>query len=174
MMHTIRIARTFWVLLLAVLTAGAASLGATEKWTGRVVGVHDGDTLTVLVDSREMKVRLHGIDAAELAQSHGKEAKRAMSALVFGEEVVVQVVDTDRYRRKVARVLVHDRDVGLALVRAGQAWWYQRYAPRDATLRAGESEARAHRRGLWRETTRMAPWDWRRASAAARRLFRSN
>jgi micrococcal nuclease len=162
-----RVCRTLSWWFLASL-ALAASVLCAESFTGRVVGVHDGDTLTVLVDERHVKVRLQGIDAPELAQSFGQQSRQALSALVFGQTVVVEVVDLDRYHRTVAHVSVLGRDVGAVLVRAGLAWWYQRYAPDDDALRHGEADARAQHRGLWRDAAPMAPWDWRRASAAAR------
>lgn len=160
-----------WCLIAGLLPAASAI--AAEAFSGRVVGVHDGDTLTVLVGEQRIKVRLAGIDAPELAQSHGREARQAMSALVFGRDVRVEVVDIDRYRRKVARVQVDDYDVGATLVRDGHAWWYEQYAPRDAALRRLQDEARGQRRGLWRDVAAVAPWDWRRAAAAARTAARS-
>ena len=129
---------------------------------GRVVGVTDGDTLTLLVDRREVKVRLAQIDAPEMGQPHGVRAKRALSDLAFGHEARVTVVDVDKYGRTVGEVVVDGRNVNTELVRQGHAWAYTRYA-RSTDIIGVEDEARAAQRGLWQlpESQRDAPWVWR-------------
>jgi endonuclease YncB( thermonuclease family) len=114
---------------LAVLVAlsGAPAAHAAD-FTGRVVGVSDGDTLTVLLDGRTpVKVRLYGIDAAETGQDFGSRAKQAASDLAFGKTVTVRPRDTDRYGRTVAEVILPDgRSLNREMVRQGMAWWYRR------------------------------------------------
>ena len=132
--------------------------------SGRVVGVHDGDTLTLLdAEKRQVKIRLAEIDTPESAQPYGSRAKQALSDLVFGRDVLVDVQDIDRYGRTVGRVSVGGTDVNAALVAAGAAWVYRQYA-KDPQLFALEAEARAAQRGLWAlpETQRTPPWEWRR------------
>jgi endonuclease YncB( thermonuclease family) len=131
-------------------------------WTGRCVGVTDGDTLAVLRDGRAVKVRLAGIDAPEKAQPFGQRAKQALDAMVYGQAVTVDPRDTDRYGRTVADVRAADgRHVNAELVAAGMAWWYRRYAPGDRELEQAEARARAARAGLWADAHPVAPWDWR-------------
>ena len=73
---------------------------------GKVVGVADGDTVTVLEESdQQHKVRLAGIDAPERRQAYGDRAKQHLSALVYGRAVVVVWDKRDRYGRIVGRVL---------------------------------------------------------------------
>ena len=129
---------------------------------GRVVGVTDGDTLKLLVDGREVKVRLAQIDAPEMSQPYGARAKSALSELALGREARVAVIDIDDYGRTVGEVVVAGRNVNTELVRRGHAWAYTRYA-RSADIIAVEDEARAAQRGLWRlpESERDAPWVWR-------------
>ncbi len=116
----------------------------------RVVGVSDGDTITVLRKGKGERIRLHGIDCPEKRQAFGNRAKQFTSKLVFGTTVTVQVVDRDRYGRTVAEVLLPDgRSLNRELVRAGFAWWYWRYTPDDETLAQLEREARGAKRGLW-------------------------
>ena len=80
----------------------------------RVVGVHDGDTLTGLDESKtQFKVRLDAIDAPELGQPFGQAAKKALSEKVFGKDVVVIAKTRDKYGRTVGHVLVDNRDVNL-------------------------------------------------------------
>lgn len=128
-----------------------------------VVAVTDGDSLRVLRDGREERIRLHGVDAPERAQPYSSRAKQLASSLVFGKVVQVQVLEADRYGRTVARVLLPDgRDLGHELVREGLAWWYRQYAADDEVLRALEDEARRARRGLWADRSPQPPWEFRR------------
>ncbi len=97
--------------------------------TGRVVGVSDGDTITVLdADRTQHKIRLAGIDAPESKQAFGSRSKQNLSDLVFGKDVAVEWDKRDRYQRTLGVVLVDGHDVNLEQVRAGMAWWYRQYA----------------------------------------------
>ncbi len=139
-----------------------ASQALAADFTGRVVGVSDGDTITVLHSGKAERIRLHGIDCPEKRQAFGNRAKQFTSNLVFAKTVTVQVVDRDRYGRTVAEVLLPDgRSLNRELVGAGLAWWYRRSAPDDETLKQLEHEARAAQRGLWADPHAVAPWEWR-------------
>jgi micrococcal nuclease len=123
------------------------------------VGISDGDTLSVLRKGKAVKVRLHGVDTPEKAQAFGTRAQQFTGELVFQHEVTVIVRDTDRYGRLVGEVLLPDgRSLNQELVRAGMAWWYLPYAPKDTTLAQLETEARAAKRGLWAEAHPIPPW----------------
>ncbi len=129
--------------------------------TARVVGVHDVDTLTALTDDkRQLKVRLHGIDAPELGQPFGQASKRALSDLVFGKQVTLHTTGTDRYKRTLARVTVGDIVVDAQMIATGHAWHYKRY-DHTAALDAAERNARAAKRGLWADGDAVPPWEWR-------------
>lgn len=132
-------------------------------FAAKVVGVSDGDTLTVLnAEKRQVKVRLHGIDAPETNQDFDSRAKQAASELAFDKQVTVREVDRDRYGRTVAEVILSDgRNLGQEMVRAGYAWWYKSYAPADRELAGLEPEARAAKRGLWSQAGAVPPWEWR-------------
>jgi endonuclease YncB( thermonuclease family) len=104
------------------------------EFAGRVVGVSDGDTLTVLTAARdEVRVRLAEIDAPESGQPYGARAKQALSDLTYGRQVRVAVVDIDRYDRVVGRVHAGSRDVNAEMVRQGAAWVFVRFS-RDPAL----------------------------------------
>lgn len=140
---------------------------AADEIRGRVVGVTDGDTLTVLdFDRHRFKVRLAGIDAPETRQAFGHASKRRMSDLTFKRNVLVRWTKHDRFGRIVGVVLVDGKDVGLALLESGLAWHFKRYAheqsanERAAYARA-EDLARAGRIGLWREQDPIPPWEYR-------------
>lgn len=128
----------------------------------RVVGVHDGDTLTGLDESKtQFKVRLDAIDAPELGQPFGQAAKKALSEKVFGKDVVVIAKTRDKYGRTVGHVLVDNRDVNLELLEEGAVWHYKEY-DHNKRLREAEQSARDARKGLWRDAHPMPPWEWRK------------
>ena len=130
---------------------------------GRVVSVHDGDTLTVLVERREVKVRLTDIDAPELKQAFGTRSRQSLAELCFGKEASLDVRGRDRYKRTLAIVTCAGTEANVEQVRRGFAWTYTRFARADSPLNAIENEARSAHRGLWADPAAVAPWDWRRA-----------
>jgi len=139
-----------------------------EDLRGQVVGITDGDTITLRVPSHpEIKVRLAEIDAPEKGQAFGTQSRKILSSLVFGRAVLVDVSSQDRYGRSVGRVYVESPavDVSAAMVDAGAAWVFDRYA-KDPTLYELQQDARQNRRGLWAlpPSDQTPPWEWRRAS----------
>jgi len=147
-----------------VTVAIAAAFGFKgERFEGVVVRVIDGDTIAFKGDPREVVVRIFGIDAPEMDQTWGMGAKMAMGTLCMGETVHVEVVDVDRYTRRVARVtLPNGRDLGEELVMLGAAWWSREYAPRYEQLHQLELGARETKVGLWNHPPCIDPADWRR------------
>src|SRR4051794_11969571 len=113
------LARFSLLLLLMVL----AQLAAAAEITGRVVGITDGDTLTVLNELRQQtKVRLAEIDTPETHQLYGSRAKQALSDLAFGKSVRIVEQGTDRYGRTIGRVYAGSVDVNAEMIRQGAAW----------------------------------------------------
>jgi endonuclease YncB( thermonuclease family) len=107
------------------------------------------------------RIRLWGIDSPESKQAFGTQ--QFTGDLAFGKVVTVRVRDVDRYKRTVAEIILPDgRNLNRELVRAGLAWWYQRYARHDAVLAELEVEARAPQRGLWADKNPIPPWKFRR------------
>ena len=96
-------------------------------WSGKVIGIANGDTITVLRDKKHVRIRLYGIDCPERYQAFSKKAKQFTSDMVFGKVVEVEPVDEDRYGRTVALVSVFKRLVNEELVSAGFAWVYTYY-----------------------------------------------
>jgi len=152
-------------LLLALSLSPALS---ADTLTGKVVRVVDGDTLYVLdADKTQHKIRLAGIDAPEQGQPFGTKAKEALLDLVAGKVVDVDWQKRDRYKRIVGKVIHDGRDVNLAMVRSGLAWWYRKYADEQSRAdrqiyEAAEDRARAERQGLWADPAPVPPWEWRR------------
>jgi endonuclease YncB( thermonuclease family) len=132
-----------------------------------VVGIADGDTITVLDEQRgQHKVRLAGIDAPEKRQDFGNRSKQSLSELAYRNQVIVQTAKTDRYGRRVGKVIVNGLDVNLEQVRRGMAWHYKAYAhEQGATDRQAyadaEDAARAAGAGLWALPRPMPPWEFR-------------
>jgi len=96
-------------------------------WTGQVVHVADGDTITVTRNGERVKVRLYGIDTPEKTQYYGQNAKQFTSAQVMGKKVSVEEVDIDRYGRVVGLVSVGDFVLKRHLVEYGYALLYPQY-----------------------------------------------
>ena len=141
-------------------TSGAATrAGTTHLW--RVVGVHDGDTITCLDESnQQQKVRLASIDAPEIGQEYGKTARENLAAMIFGKTVEVVDEGKDRYGRIVGRVSSNGQDVNRAMIATGNAWHFAEYS-NDASLAALQSQAQAQRAGLWATSNPTPPWDYR-------------
>src|SRR5690348_5830188 len=139
---------------------------------GRVVKISDGDTLTVLDESkRQHKVRLVGIDAPERKQEFGTVSRQNLADLVFSKKVVVEWSKQDRYQRVLGKVLLDGQDINLKQIKAGLAWHYKRY-DKDQGLADQRLYAEAQKAaslngiGLWRDPAPVAPWDFRRNKAA--------
>ena len=110
-----------------------------QNFTAKCVGVADGDTITVLVGTEQMKIRLEGIDTPERGQDFATRAKQFTSGRVFGKQVHILPKEKDRYGRLVARVQIDDDDISLELVKAGLAWHYKKYSS-DPELAAAEQQ----------------------------------
>jgi micrococcal nuclease len=131
---------------------------------GKVVGVHDGDTLTILTDAKEsVKVRLFGIDAPETGQAFGSNSKEALSDLVFGKRVEFAGEQKDRYGRTVSKVAIPGgKDAGFEMISLGMAWHYVAYAKKEKGYADAEKKARGAGLGLWADREPVAPWIWRK------------
>lgn len=114
--------------ILSILILSFLILPTTSHaFTGKVISVADGDTVTVLKsDLSKVKVRLYGIDCPEKAQDFGSKAKQFTASLVFGKQVDVEAINQDRYGRTVGVISVDGVNVNEAILRAGYAWVYTR------------------------------------------------
>jgi micrococcal nuclease len=154
--------------LLAVALVLALAGGAVAADL-RVVRVSDGDTFTGLdAENRQVKVRLHGIDAPEAKQPFGNVSKQALSDLIAGKTVSVEEVDRDRYGRVVGRVTIGGKLVNAEQVRAGLAWRYVQFDRRNE-FGGLEADARRQRRGLWADAAPVAPGSGGRRRRSGRR-----
>jgi endonuclease YncB( thermonuclease family) len=129
----------------------------------RVVGVHDGDTVTCLDETNtQQKVRLAEIDAPELGQDYGKVSREVLAEMVFGKTVEVTEDGKDRYGRWIGHLSSNGVDVNRQMIATGNAWHYGDYS-RDTSLAALQSQAQSQRLGLWAQPSPVAPWDFRKS-----------
>ncbi len=137
--------------------------------TGKIVGVHDGDSITLLTLGKgQHKIRLDGIDAPELSQAQGGQAKATLSGLVMGREVTVDDNGRDRYDRTLGVVMVDGKNVNVEMVRLGYAWHYLKYSS-DRALAEAEQEARVGKRGRGRGSSSSRTKPRQNARKRARR-----
>jgi endonuclease YncB( thermonuclease family) len=154
-------------LLLALAAAPQAALSATLS--GEVVGISDGDTITVIdADRKTHKIRLAGIDAPEKGQPFGKRSKESLSDMAYRRHALIEWSKADRFGRIIGKIVVDGQDVCLEQVRQGLAWHYKKYESEQASedrrsYSRAEIAAREAKVGLWADQAPTPPWDWRKA-----------
>ena len=137
-------------------------LMAISQLTGRVVGITDGDTFTLLDSNKnQVKIRLHGIDAPEKGQPFSTQSKKYLSELLYLKQVSILSSGTDRYGRTLGIVKVGNTVINEQLLAAGMAWHFKKYDSRKDWARL-EEKARSARVGLWVDKDPVAPWEWRK------------
>lgn len=141
--------------LLGLLAAAHAAVGA--EFIGKVTAVIDADTIRVANAEKTEKVRLRWIDAPEMDQPYGPQAREIASDLLLGRVVVVRGASRS-YDRLVGVVWIGELNVNRELVILGAAWADPRYATKE--ISALEAEARKRKLGLWSDP--VPPWVWRK------------
>jgi endonuclease YncB( thermonuclease family) len=160
-----RVGAVLRVALAAAMLGGPPAWGAT--FSGVVVAVADGDTVTVLDEDRhQLRVRLAGIDAPEKSQAFGSKSREHLAALAFRQRAVVDFRKRDRYGRIVGRVTVDGRDIGLAQIESGMAWHFKQFQNEQSandrqSYAEMERQARSARLGLWVDESPHPPWEFR-------------
>ena len=148
----------FCLLLFLILPA------VSWAWHGMVVGITDGDTITVLHNGKGEEIRLYGIDTPEKHQAFGKKAKKFTSSVVYAKTVEVETKDTDRYGRSVALIYIDGESLNESLVKNGFAWVYRKYCKETFCEDWLDLElvAKYKKIGLWTEPNPIPPWEFRR------------
>jgi endonuclease YncB( thermonuclease family) len=154
-----------WVLAIALVVTSLSHGSVAERdFHGVVSRVFDGDSFIVETQEKAIEVRLADIDAPEKDQPHADLSRNALIDLIDGRRVFVDVLEIDRYDRKVAKVYREpDRlEVARVLVKEGHVWVNRRYA-KDAALIALENRARERKVGIWALASedRIPPWKFR-------------
>lgn len=166
------IMRTLGFIAFVFLLASGGISAAPITLEGRVVSVHDGDTITLLgKDLRSHRIRLAGIDAPEIghgrdnpAQPFGQASKQSLAELAFGKQASAACPQADRYGRLLCVLYVDHRNINVEQIRRGMAWAYEQYAI-DPTYHLAQAEAKSYRRGLWRDADPTPPWTYRQLKA---------
>jgi len=159
-----------WMVSLTLLAIPIAVHADDRDFTGIVTHVFDGDSFLVRpADSKsraEIDVRLNDIDAPEKDQPHADRSRAALIKLIEGRRVFIDVLEIDRFKRKIAKVYREpDRlEIARVLVRDGQVWVNRKYAE-DRSLIELEDKAREAKAGIWSlsDANRVPPWEFRRA-----------
>jgi endonuclease YncB( thermonuclease family) len=138
-----------------------------ESLVGKVVGVSDGDTITLLdTNQQQHKIRLTGIDAPEKTQAFGQVSKKSLSDLVFNKRVEILWEKRDRYQRILGKVVLDGNDICLEQVKLGMAWHYKKYQREQSSedrsrYALAENNARSARLGLWADESPVQPSEFR-------------
>lgn len=129
---------------------------------GRVTGITDGDTFTILDSTKnQIKIRLHGIDCPERNQPYSNTSKKYLSELIYLKEVSILTSGTDRYGRIIGITMLGKLVINEKMISAGLAWHYKKYDNRSSWAKL-EEEARTKRIGLWKDESPVPPWEWRK------------
>lgn len=129
-----------------------------------LVRVIDGDTIVIREAGEQVRIRLSEIDAPELRQPYGSEAKAELLSLIEGKRFSVVREGHDRYGRTLARIYVGATDVNREMILHGAAWVYLRKGRKAPySLLICQRLAQEKHRGLWSLPNAIKPQDWRRA-----------
>ena len=139
-----------------------------KELTGKVSRVIDGDTIELLAKTSKenpynhiikLKIRLYGIDAPELKQAYGKEAKEFLSALVLKQEVSLIIENKDKYERIVGTIFLKGKDINKEMVKNGYAHAYESFSKKYL---AEQADAKMFKLGLWQDEKAVKPSEFRR------------
>ncbi|EDC3761224.1 thermonuclease family protein [Campylobacter upsaliensis] len=139
-----------------------------KELTGKVSKVIDGDTIELLAKTSKenpynhiikLKIRLYGIDAPELKQAYGKEAKEYLSALILKQEVSLIIENKDKYERIVGTIFLKGKDINKEMVKNGYAHAYESFSKKYL---AEQADAKMFKLGLWQDERVMSPSEFRR------------
>ena len=160
--------RKHHILLMATaVTALVACISwAEEPYYAKVIGITDGDMITVLRNKTPITIRLYGIETPEMGQAFATKAKQFTAEQVSGKSVIVMPIDTDRYGRPLALVQTQDATgiLNEALIEVGLAWVYRKYCKAEfcTDWLTIEDVARASGHGIWTDPDPIPPWEYRK------------
>ena len=144
------------------LILAAAPAWSADTFTAKVRDVSDGDTLVISRKGRAVVVQLDGIDAPELSQEYGREARAFVREATKGKKVSIEVIEETRRNSLIVRISVDGKDLAATLVATGLAWATD--DPTSPELEAAQKKAMQAQEGLWAKADPTPPWT-HRASA---------
>ena len=154
--------------LLLIFVLFLSNIVNAKTIEGLVVGVADGDTITLLDQQKNTyKIRLQGIDAPEKKQAFGEKSKQSLHDLVHGKQVRIEYDKEDKYGRIVGKITLDDLDICLQQLVLGMAWHYKKYQNEQSVAdrvvyNDAELKSKSLRLGLWADETPMPPWEFRK------------
>ena len=125
----------------------------------KVIKISDGDTITIIQNKQQIKVRLFGIDAPEKKQDYGQKSRQFLARLIAGQMVEIEPKGKDRYKRTLGIIHYKEQDINAQMVLNGYAWAYTKYSKIYVDH---ERLARENKRGLWQSSNPTPPWEWRK------------
>ncbi|WP_172129645.1 thermonuclease family protein [Campylobacter sp. RM16192] len=129
-------------------------------FSGKVIKVADGDTITILNSQKQqIKVRLFGIDAPERKQAYGEKSRKFLAEMIAGKNVEVKEKGKDKYKRVLGIVYRSGQDINAQMVSNGYAWAFVKYSKDYVKL---QEYAVSKKFGLWADKEPIAPWEWRK------------
>ena len=164
------------LLLFIALGAMLCCLGAKKikpkfpPFEAKVKWIYDGDSFKAKSHGVEIEIRLYGIDAPEKLQPYGKASLKNLIKLIKFKTIIVEPLKQDRYGRMIAKVYIYKKinkktdklNINRRQIEDGMAWWYKKYAPKEADLKKAQQSARKKRRGLWAQKNPENPASFRR------------
>ncbi len=166
------------ILFLLALPLGYVTQGSASPLHGKVVGVVDGERITIISVVHPMRVKLLGVAVPANGQPYSDVAAQHLSQLISDKFVGAYCagLEADGYLR--CRVMLDEMDIGEQMVRDGVAW-YNKSEASDLTEQervaylGSEQAARREARGIWKDTMPTAPWDFRREQETKKKLAAS-
>lgn len=140
-----------------------SSICFSQTFSGKVIGIKDGDTVVVLDSlNYQTTLRLAEVDCPEKSQAFGNKAKQFTSDEIYLKQVKYIVTDIDRYGRSIAKIYYdNNKYLSEEIIRNGFGWQYKKYST-SKLLAKLEEEARKNKRGLWIDPNPIYPSNWRR------------
>lgn len=140
----------------------SGEITSDSSLSGNVVKIIDGDTYDIVLNGKQTRIRMYGIDAPERGMDYYRVAKEYLGELCMDQAIRLEVINTDRYGRMVAKSFLPDgRELGAEMIRAGLAWHFKRYSD-DELLATLENNAREQKVGLWSVNNPTPPWKYRK------------
>lgn len=167
------------ILTTIICTSCLSSPAFAYTIQGKVAYVYDGDTIKLKVENQYHRIRLASIDSPEKDQPYGIESTLLLRKLIQNKTVLANIIDTDKYGRKIAYIqLVTPQalrasppnrgalaDISSIMLANGAAWHYKAFDKTSAQYDihyALEEQAKSNKQGLWAQTNPIAPWVWRK------------
>jgi len=146
---------------LALAPLASAAPPPARAVQGMVSKVTDGDSLWLTpADGKPIEVRLRDIDAPEICQPWGEDARKALAELTLNKVATLQISGRDSFGRTIGALMIEDLNVGKHLVENGHAWSVRTRWDQGPLVKQ-EKMARALSRGLHGTPGAVQPKDFR-------------